>query len=152
MALSAGYALGVNSYDGRGPLIDTANISRVGAVITIPVLLNGADSLAALNGDGTDAAASASALSGWKVADSYNASTGAYTNELTVGAGITSVALSGSDIVITLDSDPGHPVVMTNYYGRTPDISSYVFGAYSDATFGSFNIAMMPIIDPITVT
>lgn len=153
-ALSIAERMGLNTYNGRGPLIDRANASRAGAVITIPVLLNGMDSLTTLNGDGTNAAASATALTGWHVADSYNASTGVYSGDRTVGSGITSVELSGSDIVITLASDPGASVVVGNYFGHTPDVASWVFGLKTDATFGITNepFAMEPIIDPLTVS
>lgn len=151
VGLSLAYADGDVPFDGRGPLADTANITRVGAVITIPVLLNGADSLTSLNGDGTDAAANSSLLTGWHVSDSFNSSTGVFTGDRTVGSGITSVVLSGSNIVITLASDPGGSVVVHNYSDVTPDVSSRVFGVYSDVDLGAFNIGMWPIINPLTV-
>lgn len=123
-------------YKGSGP--QTLTGTRSGAVITLPITANGATSYSALSGlDGTTAG-SASALTSWQVSADDFATT------LT----ITSVTLTGTDVVITLAATPGGAVKVRNHYGKNPTITSWVFGTYSDG----FKIAVEPLVTPITVS
>lgn len=126
--------LGASTYSGLGPFATSA--SRSGAVITIPVNLNGAASLSARNGNDETLTASTSALTSWEVSNDDFATT------LTQ----TSVVLSGSNVVITLAADPGGPVKVMNYQRRVHDISSWVSGEYADGS----TILMKPVITPLT--
>jgi hypothetical protein len=124
------------SYKGSGP--QTLTGTRSAAVITMPITANGATSYSALSGvDGTTAG-SASALTSWEVSNDDFATT------LT----ITSVTLTGTDVVITLAADPGGPVKVRNHWGQNPTITSWVFGTYSDG----FKIALEPLVNPVTVS
>lgn len=122
-------------WSGSGPLAGTP--TRSGAVITLPVTLNGATSLSAISGvDGTTAA-DATALTTWQVsADNFS----------TI-LPLTSAQLVSGNVVLTLASNPGGAVKIRNYYGRDPDTSSWVTGTYSDAS----TIAMAPVIVPLSV-
>ena len=128
--------LGQSTYSGLGPYATSA--SRSGAVITIPVNLNGAASLSARNGNDETLTASTSALTSWEVSNDGFATT------LTQ----TSAVLSGSNVVITLAADPGGPVEVMNYQRRVHDISSWVSGEYADGT----TILMKPVIAPLVTT
>lgn len=128
--------LGQSTYSGLGPYATSA--TRSGAVITIPVNLNGAASLSARNGNDETLTASTSALTSWEVSNDDFATT------LTQ----TSAVLSGSNVVITLAADPGGPVEVMNYQRRVHDISSWVSGEYSDGT----TILMKPVITPLVTT
>lgn len=133
---SIAFALLGTGYKGSGP--QTLTGTRSGAVITLPITANGATSYSALSGvDGTTAG-SASALTSWEVSADNFATTLA----------ITSVTLTGTDVVITLAATPGGAVKVRNYWGKNPDTTSWVFGTYSDG----FKIALEPLVVPITVT
>lgn len=122
-------------YKGSGP--QTLTGTRSAAVITMPITANGATSYSALSGvDGTTAG-SASALTSWEVSNDDFATT------LT----ITSVTLTGTNVIITLAADPGGPVKVRNHWGQNPTITSWVFGTYSDGS----KIALEPLVVPITV-
>lgn len=126
--LTMAKVLGGTAYDGRGPRATTA--TRSGAVITIPVALGGAASIAASGG-----------LTGFRVATDA---------DLTTPLAISSAVLSGSNIIVTLAADPGGRVYVGNYWGANPDAPNkagavWVIGTYADAT----TIPMEPIVDPI---
>lgn len=106
MAKEFGYA----SFDGRGPLVTGA--SRVGAVITLPVNLNGAASIV---GTGLT---------------NYDVSVDNFATTLPVG----SVAVSGSSIVITLAADPGVAVKVRSFYGMSYGTPVLAVGTYADGT------------------
>ncbi|ARS27602.1 hypothetical protein [Sphingomonas sp. KC8] len=126
--LTMAKVLGGTAYDGRGPRATTA--TRSGAVITIPVALSGAASIAASGG-----------LTGFRVATDV---------DLTTPLAISSAVLSGSNIIVTLAADPGGRVYVGNYWGANPDAPNkagavWAIGTYADAT----TIPMEPIVDPI---
>lgn len=116
-------ALAGGEYDGRGPLVTGG--TRLGAVITLTVNLNGATSI------------SGSALT------AYDVSSDDFATTLTVA----SVAVSGSTIVITLASAPAGSVKVRSFWGYNPDRSSMAIGTYADST----TIPVEPIYLPITV-
>jgi hypothetical protein len=125
MGLSVSKQLTGTGISGFGPkAVGTA--SRSGAVITLPIDLNGAASIA-----GT-------ALTSWQVAATTD------TGFATL-LPISSVAVSGSNVVITLASAPSGPVRIRNYYGARPDDSAWVIGTYADAS----TIPMAPVCVPI---
>jgi len=103
------------AYDGRGPLTGTP--TRSGATITIPIDLNGATSL------------SGTSLSGFVVG-----TTAASLENATSPLTITSVNVSGSNIVIVLAADPGAPVWVASHRGRAWAETSLAIGTYADAT------------------
>jgi hypothetical protein len=108
--LSMRKALGYGGYDGRGPLITGA--SRVGAVVTLPVDLNGAASIA---GTGLT---------------HYEVSADNFTTILPA----VSTAVVGSNIVITLAADPGAAVKVRSFYGMNFTSPTYAVGTYADGT------------------
>lgn len=122
------------AYDGRGPLAGTP--TRAGAVVTIPVNLNGATSLTCLSGVDGVTAGNASALTTWEASTDPN-----FGSLLT----ISSAVLSGNNVVLTLSADPGALVYVRNYSTAAPDVSSWVFGSYADGS----SIGMEPVVKPI---
>ena len=120
-ALSMAKAMGYSTHDGRGPLLSTA--TRSGAVITLPINLNGAISVA---GTGLT---------------NYDVSANDFTNTLAIN----SVAVSGSNIVITLAANPGAPVKVRSFYGMTYGTPTRAIGTYADGT----NIPVEPLYVPI---
>lgn len=108
LGLSVAKALGYGGHDGRGPLITGA--TRSGAVITLPVDLNGAASLA-----GTG-------LTNYQVS----------TDDFATTKTISGVAVSGSSIVITLAADPGAPVKVRSFYGMDYGSPVRAIGTYPD--------------------
>ena len=123
-AQTAAKLLGVSTYDGRGPIITSG--TRSAAVITMAVDLNGAASIAG------------AAVTGFDVsADNF-------ATLLTVS----SVNVSGGNVVITLAADPGAAVKVRSYWGYNPTQSSVITGTYSDGT----TIQAEPIYNPITVS
>ena len=120
-ALSMRKALGYGGYDGRGPIITGAN--RSGAVITLPLNLNGATSVA---GTGLT---------------NYDVSTNDFSSTLA----ISSAVVSGSNIVITLAADPGAPVKVRSFYGMTYGTPTRAIGTYADGT----TIPVEPLYIPV---
>ena len=120
--LSMKKAMGYGGYDGRGPLITGA--TRSGAVITLPVDLNGAVSLA-----GTG-------LTNYQVS----------TDDFATFKTISSAAVSGSNIVLTLSADPGAPVKVRSFYGMDYGTPTRAIGTYADGT----TIPVEPLFAPIT--
>lgn len=125
--LSLGKALGYTTYDGRGPLVTGA--TRAGATITLAVNLNGATSI---SGTGLNY---------------YEVSTDNFATTLTVS----SAAVSGGSIVITLAADPGAAVKVrsfySNTYGNSPNPTEVLaVGAYADGS----SIPVEPIYVPVT--
>ena len=110
LGLSLAKALGYGGYDGRGPLITGA--TRSGAVITLPVNLNGAVSIA-----GTG-------LTNYQVS----------TDDFATFKTISSAAVSGSNIVLTLSADTGAPVKVRSFYGMNYGTPARAIGTYADAT------------------
>ena len=108
--LSMRKALGYGGYDGRGPIITGA--VRSGAVVTLGVDLNGAASIA---GTGLT---------------NYDVSVDNFVTTLP----ISSVAVAGSSIVITLAADPGAPVKVRSFYGMTYGTPVIAIGTYADGT------------------
>jgi hypothetical protein len=130
------YASGTG-YNGVGPLFGTP--TRSGAVITVPITLNGATSLEARNGENQSLTADPNVLKSWDV------SVDDFATLLTINSAV----LSGSNVVITLSADPGGPVKVRNHangHAPTEDITSWVFGAYADGTY----IGAKPIFTPLT--
>ena len=109
-ALSMGKAMGYSTYDGRGPIITGA--TRSGAVITLSMNLNGATSVV-----GTG-------LTNYEVS----------ANDFASVLDINSVAVSGSNIVITLAADPDAPVKVRSFYGMTYGTPTLAIGTYADGT------------------
>ena len=123
-AHTAAKLMGISTYDGRGPIITSG--TRSGAVITMSVNLNGAASIAG------------SAVTGFDVsADNF-------ATLLT----ISSVNVSGSNVVITLAANPGAAVKVRSYWGYRPTQTSVITGTYADGT----TIQAEPIYNPITVS
>lgn len=108
--LSMRKALGYGGYDGRGPIITGA--VRSGAVVTLGVDLNGATSI-----DGTGLT-------------NYEVSVDNFVTTLP----ISSVAVSGSSVVITLVVDPLLPVKVRSFYGMNFTDPVMAIGTYSDST------------------
>lgn len=108
--LSMRKALGYGGYDGRGPVITGA--VRSGAVVTLNVDLNGAASIA---GSGLT---------------NYDVSVDNFASALP----ISSVAVAGSSIVITLAADPGAAVKVRSFYGMTYGAPVRANGTYADGT------------------
>ena len=123
-AQTAAKLMGVSTYDGRGPIITGG--TRSAAVITMAVNLNGAASIAGSSVTGFDVSA-----------DNF-------ATLLT----ISSVNVSGGNVVITLAADPGTAVKVRSYWGYRPTQSSVITGTYSDGT----TIQAEPIYNPITVS
>lgn len=121
--LSMRKALGYGGYDGRGPIITGA--VRSGAVVTLGVDLNGAASIA---GTGLT---------------NYDVSVDNFVTTLP----ISSVAVAGSSIVITLAADPGAPVKVRSFYGMNFGTPTLAIGTYSDGT----TIPVEPLYTPITL-
>jgi hypothetical protein len=120
--LSMAAALGYGGYSGRGPIITGA--TRSGAVITLPVDLNGAASIA---GTGLT---------------NYEVTTDGFATTKT----ISSAAVSGSNIVLTLSADPGAAVQVRSFYGMTYGTPTRAIGTYADAT----TIPVEPLFVAIT--
>jgi hypothetical protein len=136
-ALTMRNVLSGTGYNGVGPLFGTP--TRSGAVITVPVSLNGATSLEARNGEDQSLTADPNVLRSWDV------SVDDFASLLTINSAV----LSGSNVVITLSADPGGPVKVRNHANgaaATENITSWVFGAYADGTY----IGAKPIFTPLT--
>ena len=123
-AQTAAKLMGASTYDGRGPIITGG--TRSAAVITMAVDLNGAASIAGSSVTGFDVSA-----------DNF-------ATLLT----ISSVNVSGGNVVITLAADPATAVKVRSYWGYNPTQSSVITGTYSDGT----TIQAEPIYNPITVS
>jgi hypothetical protein len=109
-ALSMAKAMGYSTHDGRGPLLSTA--TRSGAVITLPINLNGAVSVA---GTGLT---------------NYDVSVNDFASNLAT----TSVAVVGNNLVITLVADPAAPVKVRSFYGMSYGTPTLAIGTYADGT------------------
>lgn len=120
MRKAMGYA--PSGYDGRGPIITGA--TRSGATITLAVDLNGAASVA-----GTG-------LTNYEVS----------TDDFATTKTISSAAVSGGNIVITLSADPGAAVKVRSFYGMTYGTPTFAIGTYADAT----TIPVEPLFVPVT--
>lgn len=120
--LSMRKALGYGSYDGRGPLVTGA--SRSGAVVTLAIDLNGA---ASITGTGLT---------------HYQVSADNFATLLTVS----SAAVSGGDIALTLSTDPGTTVKVRSFYGMDWTAPVRAIGTYADGT----TIPVEPIFSAIT--
>ena len=120
--LSMRKALGYGAYNGRGPLVTGA--SRVGAVVTLAVDLNGAASIA---GTGLT---------------HYQVSADNFATLLTVS----SAAVSGGNIALTLSADPGAAVKVRSFYGMDWTSPVRAIGTYADGT----TIPVEPVFDALT--
>lgn len=120
--LSMRKALGYGSYDGRGPLVTGA--SRSGAVVTLAIDLNGASSIA---GTGLT---------------HYQVSADNFATLLTVS----SAAVSGGNIALTLSADPVAAVKVRSFYGMDWTSPVRAIGTYADGT----TIPVEPLFAPIT--
>lgn len=109
-ALSMAKDLGYGAYDGRGPLVTGA--SRSGAVVTLAIDLNGASSIA---GTGLT---------------HYQVSADNFATLLTVS----SAAVSGGNIALTLSADPGAAVKVRSFYGMDWTSPVRAIGTYADGT------------------
>lgn len=103
-----GYA--PSGYNGRGSIITGA--TRSGATITLAVDLNGASSI------------SGSGLTNYEVS----------TDDFATTKTISSVAVSGGNIVITLSADPSAAVKVRSFYGMTYGTPTFAIGNYADGT------------------
>lgn len=119
--MSMAAALGYGGTNGRGPRITGA--ARSGATITLTVDLNGASSL------------SGTGLTHYQVS----------TDDFATLKTISSAAVSGSNIVITLSADPGAPVKVRSFYGMTWTSPVRAMGSYADGT----SIPVEPIYTPL---
>lgn len=119
--MSMAAAMGYGGTNGRGPRITGA--TRSGATITLTVDLNGASSL------------SGTGLTHYQVS----------TDDFATLKTISSTAVSGSNIVITLSADPGAPVKVRSFYGMTWTSPVRAMGSYADGT----SIPVEPIYTPL---
>jgi len=117
-------AFGSIAYDGRGPLVTGA--SRVGAVITLSIDLNGTSGI------------TGSALTGYEVSNDN------FTTLLTQS----SATVTSNQIVITLSSVPSGTVKVRSFAPPNYDETSIATGTLP----GSVTVAVFPILTPITVT
>jgi len=116
---------GITCPDGGGPRVVSG--TRSGATITLTLDMRGYDS-----------------LSGSAVASAWQVSTDDFATLLTVS----SVAVSGNQIVVTLDADPGAACKVRSYYGWDYDDSSVIVGTKS-----GFNSApVLMIVNPVSVS
>lgn len=120
--LSMAAALGYTSISGRGPII--AGATRSGATITLSVDLNGA---ASISGTGLT---------------HYDVSTDDFATTLP----LTSAEVSGGDIVLTLDADPGAPVAVRSFYGMTYDTPVFALGDYGVAPAIPVEPLFVPVV------
>lgn len=120
--MSMAAALGYGGVNGRGPLITGA--TRSAATITLVVDLNGASSI---SGTGLT---------------NYQVSADDFATQLTVS----STAVSGSTIVLTLSADPGSSVKVRSFYGMDWTSPVRAIGNYADGT----TIPVEPLYQPIT--
>ena len=120
--LSMRKALGYGAYDGRGPLVSGA--SRSGAVVTLAIDLNGADSIA---GTGLT---------------HYQVSADNFATLLTVSL----AAVVGGNIALTLSADPGAAVKVRSFYGMDWTSPVRAIGTYADGT----TIPVEPIFAAVT--
>lgn len=122
--MSMAAALGYGGANGRGPLITGA--TRSGATITLAVDLNGASSI---SGTGLT---------------NYQVSADDFATQLT----ISSAAVSGNTIVLTLSADPGASVKVRSFYGMDWTSPVRAIGNYADGT----TIPVEPIYQAITAS
>jgi hypothetical protein len=101
VAKSALYQYGIGT-SGAGPKIDPANTTRIGNVITVPVIHSGGTSL--MDGNGSTAGTS---ITTFQVKD--NGTILSYTS-----------AISGNNIILTLASTPSGTVTLSNAYMNVP--------------------------------
>lgn len=120
--MSMAAALGYGGANGRGPLV--TGVARSGATVTLSVDLNGASSL------------SGTGLTHYQVS----------TDDFATLKTISSAAVSGNSIVLTLAADPGAPVKVRSFYGMTWTSPVRAVGTYADAT----TIPVEPIYSAIT--
>lgn len=118
-------AYGALAYDGRGPMITGA--SRVGAVITLAITLNGAASI------------SGSALVGYEVTN----------DDFVTSLTINSTEVSANTIVITLAATPSGTIKVRSYAGPAYTETSIATGSY---TAEGITIPVFPILDALTCT
>jgi len=114
-------AMGYGGANGRGPLITGA--TRSGATITLAVDLNGASSM------------SGTGLTNYQVS----------TDDFATLKTISSAAVSGSTIVLTLSADPGATVKVRSFYGMDFGSPVRAVGSYADGT----SIPVEPLFIPI---
>lgn len=110
---------------GRGIQIDAANISRAGAVIDAPLLLNGATGVDAYSAQNQTTAGNAAVLDGLEVSlTQFGAALPMTSMVLTTTAGL-------EKIRFTLASDPGASVYIRAKNDKNMAITSYPMGNYS---------------------
>lgn len=117
-------AYGALAYDGRGPLVTGA--SRVGAVITLAVDLNGTSGI------------SGTALTGYEVSNDD------FSTLLTQSSAV----VVADQIVITLSSTPTGTVKVRSFAQPNYTETSLATGTLP----GAVTVAVFPILTPITVT
>jgi hypothetical protein len=128
---------GKSSYDLSGPKI--AGMSRAGAVITLPINKDGAISVAADSG----------VLGGFQVvgAAGYDGSQTPLSFFTTVAniKAISSVTLSGENIIVTLLADPGGPVALR--YAASASATSFDGNSpFGQQYYGTTDVALPPMI------
>jgi len=126
---AAAIALGLPVHDGRGPI--PTGLTRSGAALTIALDLNGAGSLQEVTldtntGTAVYPAQPANRIKGWDFSK---------TADFAALLPVTSLAVSGNAIAVTLAADPGGPVYARNLYGAGYDDSVMVHGVYSGAAY-----------------
>ncbi len=119
--MSMAVALGYGGANGRGPLV--TGVTRSGATITLTVDLNGASSI------------SGSDLTHYQVS----------ANDFATTLAISSAAVVGDSIVITLAADPGMPIQVRSFYGMDWTSPVRAVGLYADGT----SIPVEPIYTPL---
>jgi len=130
---SAAYALGAAaSHLGTGPVANAA--TRAGAVITLALTMNGATGLSGPTAYTTGPVVAPLYPNTFK---GYQVSADSFATLLP----ITSIATSGSTLVITLTSAPAGAVSVRSFYGSSYDDTSLFVGNYTDTA----NIPIMPI-------
>lgn len=129
-------AFGAAAHDGIGPKV--ASATRAGAVITLAINLNGANGLTGpiyIETGEVPNPVLGNALNGFQVSKDGFATT----------LPISTMAISGNTLVITLASDPGAAVSIRSHYGWSYDDTNTFYGAYSDTT----PIPVFPIMTPV---
>lgn len=135
------HQFGIGTHDGRGPRLLSAE--RANEVIDLPITAPGATAFGAFNGTAPATAASATALTGYQV------SADDFANLLTISSTQLVEKTPGQWVVrITLSANPGGPVKVRSFYGKQPDITSWVYGTYT----GFSRIALEPLYVPLTTT
>lgn len=133
----AKFVFGAAVHDGLGPKVTSA--TRSGAVVTLAINLNGATGLTGPTNLATGTVPTPTLANSFY---GFQVSKDGFTSLLPVSG----IAVSGSNLVITLASDPGSAVSVRSHYGWSYDDTNTFNGTYSDTT----PIPVFPIMTALT--